>query len=214
LYLENSTAGGCRSKNIITTESMRRRFMGIEEKIDIDVFKVVSRAIAQSDNMDIMTGHLSQLLVGTLKLKGCSIFALNMESEELEILGSFGLSIQYLNKGPVLLEKSIAQTLKGESMVVSDISKSDLLQYPQEAKDEGIQAIVSLPIILYGKVIGAVRLYHHEVWEVSQRDLDSMLLLAEIIGLGLMYTRLLNALQAVKETVNDIHTVWLDPASR
>ena len=28
--------------------------MGIEEKIDIDVFKVVTRAIAQSDNMDIM----------------------------------------------------------------------------------------------------------------------------------------------------------------
>jgi transcriptional regulator with GAF, ATPase, and Fis domain len=188
--------------------------MGIEEKIDIDVFKVVTRAIAQSDDLDIMTGHLSQLLVGTLKLKGCSIFALNMESEELEILGSFGLSMQYLNKGPVLSEKSIARTLKGESTVVSDISKSDLLQYPQEAKDEGIQAIVSLPIILYGRVIGAVRLYHHEVWEVSQRDMDSLLLLAEIIGLGLMYTRLLNACQAVKVTVNDIHTVWLEPSSR
>ena len=188
--------------------------MGIQEKIDIDVFKVVTRAIAQSDTLDIMTDHLSQLLVGSLGLKGCSIFALNMETEELEILGSFGLSIQYLNKGPVLSEKSIAQTLKGEPIVINDISKSDLLQYPEEAKAEGIQAIVSLPISLYGRVIGALRLYHHEVWEVSQRDLDSMLVLSEIIGLGLMYTRLLNALQAVKETVNDIHTVWLDPNSR
>lgn len=188
--------------------------MSIQEKIDIDVFKVVTRAVAQSDNLDIMTDHMSQLLVGSLGLKGCSIFAVNMESEELEILGGFGLSIQYLNKGPVLSEKSIAQTLKGEPMVISDISKSDLLQYPEEAKAEGIQAIVSLPIKLYGRVIGTLRLYHHEVWEVSQRDMDSLLLLAEIIGLGLMYTRLLNACQAVKETVNDIHTVWLDPISR
>jgi transcriptional regulator with GAF, ATPase, and Fis domain len=188
--------------------------MGIQEKIDIDVFKVVTRAIAQSDSLDIMTDHLSQLLVGSLRIKGCSIFALNVESEELEILGGFGLSIQYLNKGPLLSEKSIAQTLRGEPIVISDISKSDLLQYPQEAKAEGIQAIVSLPIKLYSRVIGEMRLYHHEVWEVSQRDLDSMLLLSEIIGLGLMYTRLLNALQAVKETVNDIHTVWLDPHSR
>ena len=72
--------------------------MGSAEKIDIEVFKAVTRAIAQSDNLEIMTSHLTQLLVGTLDIKGCSIFALNPESEELELLSSFGLSTGYLNK--------------------------------------------------------------------------------------------------------------------
>jgi hypothetical protein len=34
--------------------------MSAEEKIDIDLFKVVFRAIAQSDNLEIMANHLTQ----------------------------------------------------------------------------------------------------------------------------------------------------------
>ena len=185
--------------------------MSTREKIDIDIFKVVNRAIAQSDSLDIMATHLSQLLVGALEIKGCTIFALNLDSEELEILASFGLSLNYLNKGPVLKAKSIHNTLKGQPVVISDTSNTSMLQYPDNAKEEGIQAIVSLPIKFYGRVIGSLRLYHHEVWEVSDRDLDSLLLLAENIGLAMTYTRLLNAMQAVKDTVNEVHSVWLEP---
>ncbi len=67
--------------------------MGIEDKIDIDILKVVSRAIAESNNLVVMSNHLTQLLVGTLGIKGCAIFVLNPETKELEALASFGLSI-------------------------------------------------------------------------------------------------------------------------
>ena len=60
-------------------------------------------------------------------------------------------------------------------------------------------------------MIGSVRLYHDAVWDISERDLDSLLLLAENIGLAMTYTRLLNAMQAVKDTVNEVHKVWLEP---
>ena len=130
--------------------------MSKEIKIDIDTFKVVTRAVAQSDNLEIMAGHLAQLLVGMLGIKGCSIFARNVETDELEPVATFGLSMQYLNKGPVLSEKSISRTIKGEPIVISDIKESDMLQYPREAEEEGIRAVVSLPIQLYGRVIGAL----------------------------------------------------------
>lgn len=185
--------------------------MVAKEKIDIDIFKVVNRAIAQSDILDIMATHLAQLLVGALEIKGCTIFALNLETEELEILASFGLSLNYLNKGPILKAKSIRNTIKGEPVVINDISSTNLLQYPENAKEEGIRSIISLPIKFYGKVIGSLRLYHHETWDISERDLDSLLLLAENIGLAMTYTRLLNALQAVKETVGEVHSIWLAP---
>ena len=51
--------------------------MGVEEKIDIELFKLVFKAMAHSDNLEIMANHLSQLLVAALEIKGCSIFALN-----------------------------------------------------------------------------------------------------------------------------------------
>lgn len=185
--------------------------MGANDKINIDVFKVVNRAIAESDDLGIMANHLTQLLVGTLDIKGCTIFCLNPDTKELEVLASFGLSLSFMSKGPVFSDKSVSFLLKGEPVVVTDITASDRLQYPQETYKEGIGAIVSVPIMLYGSNIGVLRLYHHEPWNISEQDLDSLLLLAENIGLAMTYTRLLNALQSVRDTINDIHTIWLDP---
>ena len=183
--------------------------MSAEEKIDIDLFKVVFRAIAQSDNLEIMANHLTQLLVAALEIKGCTIFALNPELDELEVLASFGLSMSYLQKGPILSDKSIADTFSGKPIVVPDVNNTDRLQYPQDAKEEGIGSIVSVPVKFYGKVIGALRLYHHDVWDISDRDVDSLLVLSENIGLAMTYTRVVTALKTIRYTVDDIHSIWL-----
>ncbi len=175
--------------------------MSIKEKIDIDIFKVVIRAIAESDDLEIMANRMIQLLVGALDIKGCTIFALNSKTKELEALASCGLSVGYINKGPVFMDKSLGDTLKGEPVIVSDINKTKVLQYPEDAKEEGIGSIISIPINFYGEPIGALRLYHREAWDISDRDIDSLLLFAENIGLAMRYTQLLNSLQAIKDTI-------------
>jgi len=171
---------------------------------------VVTRAIAASDNLEDMATQLTQLLVGALGIKGSTIFVLNPATEELEALASFGLGINYMNKGPILVKKSLDHQLRGEPIVIRDVTESDRLQYPKDAQKEGISAIVSLPIRLHGKLIGVLRLYHYEQWDVSERDLDSLMIFTENIGLALMYTRLLQALKSVKETVDEVHPIWLD----
>ena len=183
--------------------------MGIEDKIDINIFKLVTRAISESNNIVIMANHLTQLLVGTLGIKGCAIFILNPELKELEALASFGLSIDYMTKGPVLSDKSVGSALGKEPVIIRDVTNDDRLQYPEDAKKEGIGAIASIPIMLYDKPVGALRLYHHETWDISGRDLDSLLLLSEIIGLAMVYTRNLNVLQSIKGAIDDVHPIWL-----
>jgi transcriptional regulator with GAF, ATPase, and Fis domain len=184
--------------------------MSIEDKIDIDLFKVVNRAIAESDDLEIMAIHLTQLLVVALQTKGCTIFVLNPETRELELIASSGLSIDYINKGPLFSNKSIRATLKGEPVVVRDIHTSNQLQYPEDAEKEGIGAIVSLPIKFGSTLVGALRLYHHEPWDVSERDLDSLHLLGENIGLAMTYTRLVTAIRDIRNTVDEVDLVWLD----
>lgn len=185
--------------------------MNNASQIDIGVFKTIIRAVAHSDDPEVMAEHLAQLLVAATAIKGCTIFALNPQSGELEIMASFGLSAEYLNKGPVLSAKSIRSARLGEPIVVADVAETDLLQYPENAQAEGIRAIVSVPLRLYGKVIGALRLYHSEPWQVSEADLDSLLLLGEHVGLALTYVRLVNAVSAVRDAVAGIHDVWLPP---
>ncbi|MEA3232399.1 MAG: GAF domain-containing protein [Thermodesulfobacteriota bacterium] len=182
--------------------------MPAEEKIDIDLFKVVFKAMAQSENLEIMANHLAQLLVATLEMKGCTIFVINPETEELEVLASFGLSISYVHKGPIIKKKSIGATIKGDPIVIRDINKTDLLQYPADARKEGIGAIVSIPIKFYDKVIGDLRLYHHDVWDIPERDVDSLSVLARNIGLAMTYTRMLKAVKKIRYTIDDLESLW------
>ena len=178
--------------------------MDREDRIDVEIFKTVSRAIAASDNLEIMTHHLSQLLVAALEIKGCTIFVLNPTTKELEILTSFGLSATYLSKGPVLSDKSVSSALSGTPVIIQDVGKDNRLQYPTEAREEGIAAMLSIPIRFAGDTLGVLRLYHHEVWDISERDCESLLILAEHIGLSLQYTRLLNAVQTVSDAIEGL----------
>ena len=185
--------------------------MASEDKIDIDIFKLWTHVIAKSNGLDETSSQLAQLLVSTLGIKGSTIFVLNHKTEELEALTSFGLSINYVNKGPVMSYESIGWSSEKEPVVINDVTKTDLLQYPEDAKKEGISAIINIPIKFRGNIIGALRLYHHDIWEISDRDVDSLNKIAEIYGVALMHTRVENALQAINNTVKDVHSIWLNP---
>ncbi|MFO7709962.1 MAG: GAF domain-containing protein [Desulfobacterales bacterium] len=182
--------------------------MGTDKKIDFNVFKVVFRAMAQSEDLEVMTNHIAQLLVAALEIKGCTIFALNPETDELEMLASFGLSMHYVHKGPVLTDKSLSADSNGKPTIIPDIHKTNRLQYPEDAKTEGIGAIVSIPIRAREKVIGALRLYHHDAWDISEEDVDSLLVLAESIGIAMNFTRVLKALKTIGYVIEDIDGVW------
>lgn len=182
--------------------------MSTENRIDIGTLKTLVRATAAEGALDQMTDQLVQLIVATLDIKGATIFALNPNSDELEILSSFGLSVDYLNKGPVMINESIGPQLRQQPVIISDISKSSQLQYPQEAKDEGIVAIISVPIRLFYTFVGVLRLYHSEAWDMSAEDLDSLLVIAENAGLAMMYTRMRRALRETRESIGNVHEIW------
>lgn len=183
--------------------------MGSVDKIDIDVIRVVTSAIAESNNLVEMATHLTQLLAAALGIKGCILFILNPQLKEFEALASFGLSVNYLNKGPILSDKSLVAELKGQPVIIRDVSNSDKLQYPEHAKQEGIGSMASIPIMLYEEVVGALRLYHHEAWDISERDMASLMLVGEIIGIAMTYTRVLSVLQSIKGTIDDVHPIWI-----
>lgn len=178
--------------------------MSTQTNITIKTFKAITKAIAYSDNLEFMANHLAQLLVTALGVKGCAIYIIDPETKILEILASFGLSPKYLTKGPLLADKSLAANLEGKPIIVTDVNKDENIQYPEQAKEEGIAAILSIPITFLNQIIGALRLYHHETWHVSEEDIDSLQLLAENVGLAMSYTSLCNALHSINEVIHAV----------
>jgi transcriptional regulator with GAF, ATPase, and Fis domain len=178
--------------------------MADEDRITMDTFKIVTKAIAESEDLEIMAGHICQLLIATLQLKGSSLFLLNARTGELDRLASFGLSTQYLAKGPILAGKSVGSVVKGKPVIIRDVADDDRVQYPEAAAREGIATIVSVPIFFLRQVIGCLRLYHSERWDISETDVDTLHILAENIGLAMRYTRLLNVVRSLGEELRSL----------
>lgn len=176
--------------------------MTSETKISIEAFKTVTKAIAYSPNLDIMANQLAQLLVGALEIKACAILVFDLETHNLGKLASYGLSASYLTKGPLLGDKSTSANLKGESVIIKDVLNDSRIQYPDEAKKEGIASLISIPIVVSEDILGALRLYHREFWEISEQDLDSLTLLAVFIGLAMTHVSLVGAIATIEEVIH------------
>lgn len=183
--------------------------MSFNNKIDLDSYKLIIETITKSDNLGTMGNQITQLLIGATGVKGATLFILNTETDELEILATQGLSSAYMNKGPILVDKSIKLASNLTPVIVRDTRKSTALQYPEKAEQEGIRSIISLPVNIRGKVIGSLRLYHSAAWDISEEELSFLQVLTSNIGMALMYFRLSTAVQEIQDTIKEIHPIWL-----
>ncbi len=125
-----------------------------------------------------------------LDVKGCTLFLINRKINELQIAASYGLSDNYLNKGPISALKSIAASLEEGPIAIYDVSDDPRLQYPEEAKKEGIASILSVPISVHGNVIGALRVYTAQPWEFTLEDVNLVQAVAQIAGMAIDLCRL------------------------
>ena len=80
------------------------------------------------------------------------------------------------------MDKSIKIESNRKPVIINDTQSSNKLQYPDKAKEEGVRAIVSHPIVMRGKIIGSLRLYHSQPWELSQEELAFVETLSQNLG--------------------------------
>lgn len=168
----------------------------------------VTQAISHSKDPEEVALMTVESVRTVLEAKGCALFLLDKKTDELKLGASFGLSDEYLTKGPVSALESIAQSLEEGPVAISDIMNDPRLQYPKEAQKEGIASILSVPMVVGGKVIGAMRVYTAEQWEFSSDDISFVQAVAQIAGLCVVMARytkgLLSSIDVLK-TMKDIH---------
>ena len=140
-----------------------------------------------------------------LNVKGCTLFLFSPKSKELKLAGSYGLSNDYLNKGPVSALHSIAATLQdAQPVAIFDVADDPRIQYPDAAIKEGIASILSLPIIIGERLIGCMRVYTAEPWEFTLNDVNFVQAVAQVVGMGLEMCRVNKGL---KDSIDILKTM-------
>lgn len=146
-----------------------------------------------------------------LNVKGCTLFLFSAKTHELKVAGAFGLSDEYLNKGPVSSMRSIATAIEEREPVgIFDVSDDPRIQYPEAAVREGIASILSVPIIVGDKLVGCMRVYTADHWEFTLSDVNFVQAVAQLVGMALELCRVNKGL---KDSI-DILKTMRDPKYR
>jgi signal transduction histidine kinase len=108
-----------------------------------------------------------------LEAKGAILRILNVDTRQLELGAAYGLSDRYIAKGPVTSKKLITDLCKDNKVIiVDDILRDPRVQYPLEGWEEGIRAMVDVPLTLRQNVIGIIRICFAEERSFCREELD------------------------------------------
>ncbi len=170
----------------------------------------ITKAISTIRDPDEIVLITVEGVTHALNIKGCALFLFSARTDELRLAGSFGLSNEYLNKGPISALQSIASALKdGQPVGIFDVSDDPRLQYPEAAINEGISSILSVPIIIGDQLVGCLRVYTAEPWEFTLNDMNFVQAVAQVVGMSMELCRINKGL---KDSI-DILKTMRDPKS-
>ena len=123
-----------------------------------------ARLVGSTLELPQVLNRIVESTAKALGVRACSIRLIDKTGRRLEPVAVFGLSQAYLDKGPVDLESNLLarQVLAGKTVNIPDAHTSPLLQYPEEARQEGIRSLLSAPLSGKSGPLGILRAYSVE----------------------------------------------------
>ncbi len=161
------------------------------------------------DDVEVLQ-HIARLTADATGAKGCAVRVLNEKTRLFELSAVWGLSQEYLTKGPIDADHSLAACLKGEIVHIENTANDPRVQYPEDAKAEGIVSLLSVPMEMAGQVIGVLRLYTSEPRSFTDEEISFVRALADLGVLVLHHARLYSGLKVDHDSlVENFHT-WFE----
>jgi len=158
----------------------------------------LAKSITATLDLNLVLQRAAERAAHTLSAKACSIRLLS-ESGELHISAAYGLSEAYLQKGPVDLAHSPIdrRALLGEPVLVHDLTRESLFQYPEEAVREGIRSVLCVPLLAQDRAFGVMRVYSEVPGGFGQEDVQFLQHFASLAAIAISNARTYQVLQNV-----------------
>ena len=133
----------------------------------------------------------------------CSIMLVDEEKQELVIKAALASSDEYLKKPPLKIDRSlIGRVVRGGKMVtIPDVVSERDYQYPELAKKEGLQSLVSLPLIAKDQVLGVLNCYTLSQHHLTQEETQVLSIIAHQASSAIEKTRLITQAVEAKEAL-------------
>ncbi len=148
--------------------------------------------------------HMLQTIVTEMGYKAASIRLLDPERRTMEMQAAYGLSERYLSKGAVEVDHSPIDrdVLQGNAVAIRDVLHDVGLQYPDEARQEGIRSVLAVPLRIQDRHLGVLRVYTSELHEFSLSEQLVVSAVANLAARAIRNAHLYRAMHTVAAEIN------------
>ncbi len=179
-----------------------------------ETFKEVSRLINSTLSLKEVFNRAVKKVSEVMGVKGATLRLLDEKSKRLELAASYGISEEYLKKGPVEADKSVADAMEGIPVAVYDVAHDVRVQYKEAAVKEDVASMLSVPLVLRGKVIGVLRLYTSKPRAFGADEVEFVQALAEQAAIAIENARLYESVKgSYEQLMKDVYR-WFEFGAR
>ena len=175
-----------------------------ERKFYLPEFRSITRILSSNSELLVLINQMVEGICRTFEVQGACIMLYDDAEKQLFNVGSYGISEQYLTKGPVLVNQQYSSFFTGEPILIEDLQHDPRILYPKEADKENLHSMLSIPIKSRGAITGIIRMYHSEPIHLHDEDVESISVLAELLGLVIENHGLRNFLEEVKVATRNL----------
>ena len=163
-----------------------RMFKEMENQVDfMKEMQEISTLVNSSLDLSAVLNTIVERLPQSLGCKGCTIRLLKAQTNQLELVASYGLSGNYLRRGRVEHEKNVKAALSGSPVSIYSVSEDSRLFYKKNMEEEGIESLLSVPIKAGQEVIGVLRILSDVPRCFASSEINFAVTAAEVGGVAI-----------------------------
>jgi signal transduction protein with GAF and PtsI domain len=173
-------------------------------RINFRAFKVLCREMSTYEDLNTLFSEIVELICRSFEVKACAILLFDERLQELFHVASYGISDEYLEKGPIPIRLEDSAICKGETVCIENMTCDERVLYPKAAEKEGFVSMICFPITCRKEIIGMIRVYHNEQLKLAEYDMDSFVVLNRLLGLIIEHHGMKNFIEEIKSAFSNL----------
>jgi signal transduction histidine kinase len=161
----------------------------------------VSQTINSTLNLDDALKVITREASALMRAKLCSLKLLDESRQFLDLRASYGANEPYLSQPRLYIEESLLGIVvrRKKPIQVENVQLSMRYQSVEIARQEGLVALLSVPLIFAGEAIGALSVYTGQPYSFSNEEIRILSALAELSAIAIEKARLYERVVDVEE---------------
>ena len=183
---------------------IRNAFLYERSRIRANLFEsllAVGQAINSAVDLDDALASIAREACNLMSARTSALQLLDESSDRLTLVASHGAGEAYLNKPDVIVSDSFLGSVvhRKKPLQIENIQTSNTYQQQNMAREEGLIALLSVPLVFQANAIGTLNIYKENSYVFSNDEIQITMALAELSAIAIEKARLLERIVESEE---------------